>query len=103
MSIKNDKLTIFLLKYVDILSFIIYIIVKVDKMNIKRGGAIVFPNLNAEQARYKLTNQVMAEKLNLSRNTYETKKRTGNFSVNEAKKLCIFFKCSFDYLFETNY
>ncbi|WP_039944593.1 hypothetical protein [Anaerofustis stercorihominis] len=61
----------------------------------------MFPNLDAEQARNKLTNEMTAKNLNLSRVSYESKKKTGKFNIHEAKRLCKIFKCSFDYLFMT--
>ena len=61
----------------------------------------MFRNLNAEQARYDLTNEQMAGFLGITRKTYETKKATGNVTFHEIKKLCDRFGESFDYLFET--
>lgn len=61
----------------------------------------MFRNLEAEQARYGLTNQQIADKLGVSRVSYESKKKTGKFTALEAKKLCRLFKVKFDYLFET--
>ena len=61
----------------------------------------MFRNLEAEQARAGLTNQQTAEKLGISRISYENKKRTGKFTTSEIKKLCKLFKCKFDYLFAT--
>lgn len=61
----------------------------------------MFRNLEAEQARFGLTNQQMAEKLGISRVSYENKKKTGKFTALEAKKLCKVFKVKFDYLFQT--
>lgn len=62
----------------------------------------MFKNLDAEQARLKLNNKNVAEKLNLSRVSYENKKKTGKFTTLEAKMLCSIFKCTFDYLFNTD-
>lgn len=59
----------------------------------------MFRNLEAEQARYGLTNQAMAEKLGISRVSYESKKKSGKFTTQEIKALCKLFKCKFDYLF----
>ena len=61
----------------------------------------MFRNLEAEQARVGLTNQQTAEKLGISRISYENKKKTGKFTTSEIKKLCKLFKCKFDYLFAT--
>jgi DNA-binding XRE family transcriptional regulator len=68
----------------------------------KQGGEIeVFRNLDAEQARFALTNQQVADKLGISRVSYENKKKTGKFTTLEIKELCKLFKSKFDYLFET--
>lgn len=61
----------------------------------------MFRNLDAEQARYSYTNQQMADKLGISRVSYENKKKTGKFTALEAKKMCKIFKVKFDYLFAT--
>ncbi len=59
----------------------------------------MFPNLNAEQARHGHTNQEVANLLNLARSTYETKKRTGHFSLTEINILCDTYDCDYSYLF----
>ena len=59
----------------------------------------MFPNLQAEQGRNGMTNQAVADVLNLTRASYEQKKRSGNFTVSECKVLCELFKTSFEYLF----
>lgn len=59
----------------------------------------MFRNLEAEQARLRLTNQKVADILEISRVSYENKKKTGKFTTREIKKLCRLFKCKFDYLF----
>ena len=61
----------------------------------------MFRNLEAEQARCGFTNEVMAEKLGISRVSYENKKKTGKFTTLEIKKLCKIFRVKFDYLFAT--
>lgn len=61
----------------------------------------MFSNLRAEQARRGMTNAAVAEELGISRTCYESKLRTGNFRVNEAKELCRVFGCEFGYLFAT--
>ena len=68
---------------------------------IKIGGDTLFRNLDAELARMGLTNSDMAQKLGISRVSYESKKKTGKFTTFEIKALCKLFKCKFDYLFET--
>ena len=62
----------------------------------------LFRNLDAEQARFSLTNQQVADKLGISRVSYENKKKTGKFTALEAKRLCKIFKVKFDYLFKTD-
>ena len=61
----------------------------------------MFRNLDAEQARFSMTNQQVANKIGISRVSYENKKRTGKFTALEAKKLCKIFHVKFDYLFAT--
>ena len=58
-------------------------------------------NLEAEQARFGYTNQDVANKLGISRVSYENKKKTGKFTTMEIKVLCQLFNCKFDYLFST--
>lgn len=62
----------------------------------------MFRNLDAEQARYGLTNSYVAEQLNISRVSYESKKKSGKFTTLEIKALCKLFRCKFDYLFATD-
>ena len=62
----------------------------------------MFRNLEAEQARFGFTNQAVADKLGISRVSYENKKKTGKFTTLEIKDLCKLFKCKFDYLFKTD-
>ncbi len=61
----------------------------------------MFRNLEAEQARRGYTNTNMAQKLGISRVSYESKKKTGKFTTIEIKNLCKIFECKFDYLFAT--
>ena len=62
----------------------------------------MFPNLQAEQARLGLTNSQVATAIGTNRNTYEQKKRSGRFTAIDCRKLCNFFNCKFEYLFETD-
>lgn len=61
----------------------------------------MFRNLDAEQARYNLTNSDVAERLGISRVSYENKKKSGKFTTIQIKDLCRLFGCGFDYLFAT--
>lgn len=62
----------------------------------------MFRNLEAEQHRKGLTNAGVAQLLNISRVTYETKKKTGKFTRSEIVILLRFFECKFEYLFATD-
>lgn len=59
----------------------------------------MFRNLEAEQHRAGLTNLDVAQALNISRVTYETKKKNGKFTRPEIVKLLRLFGCTFEYLF----
>jgi len=59
----------------------------------------MFPNLEAEQARKFHTNSFVAENLEISKESYENKKKTGEFMFFEIKKLLALYNCEFDYLF----
>ena len=61
----------------------------------------MFRNLDAEQARLKLTDQKVADKLGISRVSYVNKKKTGKFTTMDIKALCKLFSRKFDYLFDT--
>ena len=61
----------------------------------------MFRNLDAEQARKGYTNSDVANRLGISRVSYENKKKTGKFTTFEIKQLCKIFKCKFYYLFAT--
>ncbi|WP_302818387.1 hypothetical protein [Ruthenibacterium lactatiformans] len=60
----------------------------------------MFRNLEAEQKRAGLTNSEMARILDISRVTYESKKKDGKFNRPEIVKLLRFFNCTFEYLFD---
>jgi len=59
----------------------------------------MFPNLEAEQARNGHTNEYIAKKLGMSCRTYENKKRSGEFYLQEVKALCKLYEMPLDYLF----
>lgn len=61
----------------------------------------MYPNLDAEQARNGHTNQYVAGKLGISRVSYESKKKSGKFTVPQIKYLCGMYHCDFNYLFDT--
>ena len=59
----------------------------------------MFRNLEAEQHRRGLTNAEVAQILNISRATYEKKKKSGKFTRPEIVTLLKLFDCKFEYLF----
>jgi len=59
----------------------------------------MFPNLEAEQARKKHTNEFVARELSISRQSYESKKRTGGFKLVEINRLLAIYSATYDYLF----
>ena len=59
----------------------------------------MFPNLEAEQARQGHTNAYVAEKLGVTRASYEKKKKIGCFKLKECIFLAGIYKSSLDYLF----
>jgi hypothetical protein len=61
----------------------------------------MFRNLYAEEARHNQTNITMGKMLGIDPVTYSRKKKNGNFTISEAKKLTEFFGVSFEYLFKT--
>ena len=68
----------------------------------KRKGGRMFRNLYAEEARHNQTNITMGKMLKIDPVTYSRKKKNGNFTIAEAKKLTEFFGVSFEYLFKTD-
>ncbi len=67
----------------------------------KQKGGRMFRNLYAEEARHNQTNITMGKMLGMDPVTYSRKKKKGNFTIAEAKKLTEFFGVSFEYLFKT--
>lgn len=61
----------------------------------------MFPYLEAEQSRKKMTDQEVADYLSVSRQTYWKKKHTGKFLLDEAQLLCKLFEKDVKYLFTT--
>ncbi len=61
----------------------------------------MYPNIDAEQARRKLTNEYIAGELNLTPYTYGQKKLHGKFTVKEAQTLCKLLEADFEYLFDS--
>lgn len=62
----------------------------------------MFPNLNAEQARRGMTDEMVAAAIGMKRAAYNRKKLSGRFLVDESLKLCKVFNCNFEYLFSTD-
>lgn len=61
----------------------------------------MYPNIDAEQARLKITNAEMASHLGIYPYTYGQKKMHGGFTVKEAQIICKVLKSRFEYLFDT--
>ena len=59
----------------------------------------MYYNLDAEQARYGLSNADLANYLGISRVSYERKKHSGKFTTEQARALCELLGCDFEYLF----
>ena len=62
----------------------------------------MFRNLEAEQKRFSLTNSEVADRLGISRATYESKKKTRKFTKSEIVTQWSMFNCKFEYLFAMN-
>ena len=60
----------------------------------------MFPNLDAEMARKRMTDEKAAQLIGITRSMFCRKKKSGKFYVTEAFKLCEFFGVPFDYLFK---
>lgn len=60
----------------------------------------LFPNLEAEQTRFSLTDEDVANELGITRTSYNQKKKKGHFKLNEIIKLCSLFDTNFGYLFK---
>ena len=59
----------------------------------------MFPNLEAEQKKNWHTDACIAKKLNLSKRSYESKKKTGRFNLWEMRCLVTLYETSFEHLF----
>lgn len=62
----------------------------------------MYPNLLGQKMYRHMSNDDMAKIINVSRNTFDQKIKTGRFTPNECKKYCLFFNKSFAYLFATD-
>ena len=59
----------------------------------------MFPNLEAEQARNGHTNEFTAIKLGITRQTFEKRKKSGGFRLEEINVLMSMYGDNFTYLF----
>ena len=59
----------------------------------------MFPNLEAEQARNMHTNEYVANKLGMSRQLYEKKKKSGSFKQTDIERLLAIYGATYKYLF----
>jgi DNA-binding XRE family transcriptional regulator len=62
----------------------------------------MFPNLEAEQARQRHSNDYVAQKLGISRQAYENKKKNGTFKLKEVFMLTAIYSAEFSYLFDND-
>ena len=62
----------------------------------------MFPNLLGQKAAHHLSDQDMAAIINVSRNSYMHKMKSGRFWPSECRAYCEYFGKSFGYLFATN-
>ena len=61
----------------------------------------MYPNLLGQKAFYKLTDEDLGKIINVSRNAYAQKIKSGRFYPDECKKYCQYFNKPFDFLFQT--
>lgn len=62
----------------------------------------MYPNLLGQKAYHNMSNDDMAKVINVSRKSYESKVKTGRFTLEEGRAYCKFFGKDFDYLFALN-
>lgn len=62
----------------------------------------VYPNIKLEQFKMQLTNAEVAQKIGISRVSYESKLKSGRFVASEVLKMCELFDCDTKYLFASN-
>ena len=62
----------------------------------------MYPNLLGQKAYHNMTNDDMAKVIHVSRKSYESKIKTGRFTLEEGRAYCKFFNKDFDYLFALN-
>lgn len=62
----------------------------------------MYPNLLGQKAYFHLTGEKMGDIIGVSRNTFDSKMRTGRFTPAECKAYCRYFGKEFDFLFATD-
>ena len=62
----------------------------------------MYPGLLGQKATHRMTNEDMADVVELSRTSYEQKMRSGRFTPRECKLFMKHFQKSFEYLFATD-
>lgn len=62
----------------------------------------MYPNLMGQKAYHHLTNDEMGNIINVSREAYEQKMRSGRFTPEECLKYCRYFGKTFEFLFSLN-
>ena len=59
----------------------------------------MYPNLLGQKAYHHMSNEDMGKLINVSREAYEQKIRSGRFTPLECRTYCKFFGKTFEYLF----
>lgn len=62
----------------------------------------MYPNLLGQKAARGLTDGDMASIIGVSRTSYQSKRKSGRFTVKECQLYCRYFGKSFEYLFAPN-
>ena len=62
----------------------------------------MYPNLLGQKSFHKMTDEAMARIIDVSREAYMQKMKSGRFTPMECRKFCTYFKKPFEYLFATN-
>ena len=63
-----------------------------------KTGGMKYPNIEAERARRGISNDVLAEKLGVSRKTLYSWMEKGNIPTSALISMADYFGCSIDYL-----
>lgn len=62
----------------------------------------MYPNLLGQKSFHKMTDEAMARVINITREAYKQKMKSGRFTPTECRKYCTYFNKPFEYLFATD-